>query len=386
MSNQVQSNITKVPLLETPRLLIGLAMLFVPGVYIILILSALFMIAVGGGAIYVAVCLMRQHISIRLMMIPLLMVIGALLGIFAVLKGIVATIWRKPSFEPALILDFRKEPQLGTFIAGLCSRVGTRIPGTVILHAEPTFFVTQGAMQVFGGVVKGRILGIGLPLLAALSQNELRAILAHEMAHFSGNDEKFSSVVRPVYAGAITACVDMQDWIEEADSLSQKLPLLVPRLSLEFYVWLFHILDMRISRTRETRADIIAANTCGSQSFANGLMKVAGLAGAFMSDAANDLINKLYDGHPPANYHFAFRQALPHLNSVADSILRLRCAEGASKYDAHPDIQSRLKSVGTVPETYQDHTAASALLTGFEEYERTLGESFTALLAMHSAK
>ena len=379
------NNQIKMPLPETPYFLTALAMLFVPGVYIILILSALFMIAVGGGVIYGTIGLMRHHMFNRLMIIPILIAIGAAMGTFAVLKGIISTIWRKPSFEPALLLDFYKEPKLGAFIAGLCSRVGTRLPDAVILHAEPTFFVTKGKLQVLGGVANGRVLAIGLPLLAAFSQNELRAVLAHELAHFSGKDEKFSAVAYPVYAGAITTCMEMERWIYEADSLSQKLPLCVPRYALELYVWLFHILDMKISRTREIRADIIAANICGSKSFANGLMKIAGLAGAFMHTATNDLINKMHNSNPPANYHIAFRQALPHLNGVADTQLRMAYVKSASKYDSHPNIPTRLKSLGNVPEKYQDHIVASALLTNFEEYEKTLGEYYMALLAMNAS-
>jgi Zn-dependent protease with chaperone function len=58
----------------------------------------------------------------------------------------------------------------------------------VYLVADVNAFVAQrgGWMELFST----RVMGLGLPLLNALTVSELRAVLSHEFGHYAGGDTK----------------------------------------------------------------------------------------------------------------------------------------------------------------------------------------------------
>jgi Zn-dependent protease with chaperone function len=188
---------------ETPNWLISLALSFVPRVYVVLILSAALVISIGGGLIWLLINLMSANHGINRFTIMLLVGLGCgtIIGTYAVIKAVIHTLWHKPEFEPAIIINPTKEPDLMMFLTRLCKKLETSMPDYMLLHAEPTFYVTQSKIVTFNGNANGRILAIGLPLLGGLTVNELRSVLSHEFAHFTGNDIKYSSTVLPVYTG-----------------------------------------------------------------------------------------------------------------------------------------------------------------------------------------
>lgn len=79
------------------------------------------------------------------------------------------------------------------------------------LYAEPTFFVTQTKAttldEKLGG---GRILASGAPFLYSLGTAELKSILAHEFAHFTGRGTSHSRAVLPVHRFIFTALLALQ--------------------------------------------------------------------------------------------------------------------------------------------------------------------------------
>ncbi|MEN6355983.1 MAG: M48 family metallopeptidase [Armatimonadota bacterium] len=359
-----------------PAILVYISLLFVPGVYILLLGCAAAMLGGTGFVCYWVFTWMTSghRVPVKLLGIVILLMIGALMGCWAVVRGIAATIWSKPQFEPALIVPLNKEPELGKFIAGLCSAVGTGLPDYVMIHAEPTFYVCQSKIETLNGRAKGRILAIGLPLVAGLTINELRAILAHEFAHFSGGDTLYSSRVVPVYSGAVTACATMTECINESDSMSQALPMMAPRFLLDIYLRLFHLINMTISRTREKRADMISALTCGSQSFKIALMKTAGLMPTFWDESAKKIV--MENNPDNCSYYTAFRSSLPKLTDLANAHYKHRLIEVENKYDSHPILQTRLESIPDIVERYTDKGSSSRLLINLEEYEQKLGEFY----------
>lgn len=366
--------------MEPPRFLIGLALLFVPGLYVVLLGSLLAVLGIGGGLIYLCVLGVREVHSGKLIILAVLLGVGVVVGVISVIKGIICSLWPRIQFEPAIAIDFRRERDLGYILAPLCSTVDTRMPNAVILHAEPTFFVMQGKLNTFSGMVQGRVLAIGLPLLAGLTKNEFRAVLAHELAHFSGSDTLYSSTVLPVYEGASTTWEEMTRHMAAADSLSESIPMILPRTALYLYLSAFHYIDMHISRKRELRADAIAVATCGTESFRKGLMKTVGIGGAFHDDRALEAARRAHAAHPP-NYHIGFRAALPQLYPLAKEYCSRAMAEAENLRDSHPSLKRRLDLAASVPERYSDNDPAITLLADLPAYEKQLGEAYTAMLA-----
>lgn len=383
-------NFTSVGVPETPWFLTSVALLFVPGVYLVLLLSGAFFVAVG----LLVLVLMYQIVTSEVHGITFKAVVflgavglGILIGVFAVLKGLLRSVWRRRDFRPALKIDLGREPKLFAFIQNLCEQVGTGLPTAVLLHAEPTFFVQRGKALAFNDAAQGRVLAIGAPLLNALSINEFRAILSHEFAHFTGRDTLYSSMVLPVYAGSLTAAREMANAIENSEreggtAQLLSLPLFLPKLALEGYLKAFHGINMKISRLREKRADTLAALTCGSQAFSSALKKTASLGTVYMSIAPPSIIDALKEKKAFINFYDSFRQKLPELSTFVSECEEKMLAEPEVPFASHPVLSTRLNYLPTVPDRFDDHALCSGLFQNLDEYERELTNGYTQMLGM----
>ncbi len=108
--------------------------------------------------------------------------------------------------EPAELLGIpvaeAQAPGLFALVRELARDQAAAAPQTVVAGAASGFFVTSHpqALPAVGQVTRGRTLHVPLPQLAVLSRAETRAVLAHELAHFSGEDTAYSIHFQPVYA------------------------------------------------------------------------------------------------------------------------------------------------------------------------------------------
>ena len=376
---------------STPRLLILIALLFVPGVYLILVLAAIVPIAfwwVLAGEF--------QRVSSQAEGndgFERLIGWGAIIAAYACLRGIWVTLFHKPRFELAVELDLRNEDKLRSFITEVCESLQTSMPDSVILHAEPTFFVQNGKLKVLNSMVNGKVLAIGLPLLSGLSVNELRAVLLHEFAHFTGNDTVYSSVVLPIYVGTKESTDrllgEMSDDSENIfallTGLIMKIPMLIPYAILRLYLKLFRLVDMKLSRIRERRADIIAALTCGSKTFSNALTKVIRISKAFNTLSREQIVDHLKDGKMYVNYYGAFRQSLPEIWEWSSRFETEALEEKERRFDSHPTLKTRLEYIPVTTERYFNQESAIRLLHFVDSYEKRLTDAYTEVVAVSSA-
>jgi Zn-dependent protease with chaperone function len=193
--------------------------------------------------------------------------------------------------------------------------------------------------------------------------------------------------VLPVYTGigAAAEAMGAAGAIGDPDSTAPSwllLPLLIPSWILTAYLRVFESLDSRISRSREQRADMIAAQTCGTQSFKIGLRKFVGIARTFAEVAPQHILEGLKNQKPYDNYYAVFRQMLPQLApKVREHEKEARSWLGAPGED-HPPLSKRLEYVPEVPERFEDTAPAAALIENLEQYEKTLTENYTCYVVM----
>ena len=62
----------------------------------------------------------------------------------------------------------------------------------MIAGIDDQFFVTEHPVTIQHADWKGRTLFVSLSLLRTMPEDETRAALAHELAHFSGNDTYYT--------------------------------------------------------------------------------------------------------------------------------------------------------------------------------------------------
>jgi hypothetical protein len=184
-------------------------------------------------------------------------------------------------------------------------------------------------------VFKGRSLFVSLSLLKRLTKSEADAVLAHEMAHFSGGDTQFSKQLAPLLTRYV---VYMQALY--AGALSR--PIFYFMLS---YWSMFQLSLSRTRRERELRADRLSAEATSADSVANALVKVAAYSryrarveqGLFERDRA----------HSGLDIAHAVAVGFAEYARGATLTEDLK-AEGAvpHPFDSHPSLTERFENVG----------------------------------------
>jgi len=118
--------------------------------------------------------------------VPVRLVVPMLFGGLAILWGIFPRFDRFTPPGPELLPA--EHPRLFERISRIAQATGQEIPRSVYLVPNVNAWVSRrGGIMGFGS---RPILGIGLPLLAALDVAEVEAVLAHEFGHFHGGDTK----------------------------------------------------------------------------------------------------------------------------------------------------------------------------------------------------
>jgi heat shock protein HtpX len=201
-------------------------------------------------------------------------------------------------------IDESEAPRLYQIVRELTTRAGLPMPRLYMIpQDQPNAFATgrnpqHAAVAVTQGITK------------LLSEDELRGVLAHELAHIKHRDILIQSVASAIGA-AITYLAYMMMWFGGDDESpfglvgSLALVLLAPLAAT--------IIQLSISRQREYAADAGGAAICGNpESLASALLRLEQGAAAIpmrVNQAAEPLyivkpfsaggFSKLFSTHPP---------------------------------------------------------------------------------------
>ncbi len=360
---------------------IFLSLLFVPGVYIVLLLSAVLTIAIGGGVIAGISYICVTYLPVIPTGILFLIGLGSFIGVLGSLKAILSTFKRTKSFEPAMIITMEEHPKLNALVIELAKKMNTKIPDTFILHSKSNFFVANGKIQVLNGVAKGRIMSISTPLLSVLSVNEFRSVIAHEFAHFTGNDTLYSKTVLPIYKGAHTLKQEISNVVNNASENSGfvSIPLFLPLLLVSLYLNAFQKWDMKLSRSREYRADYISASICGKSTFTNALRKAIVIGDVFDSTVDNEILDILQKDKIFVNYFAKFRQELPKFKRELQETEANIFSQQEEVYSSHPPFSARIESLPFTEGEYQESNSNAAinLLENSSSIEEELTKTYS---------
>lgn len=184
-----------------------------------------------------------------------------------------------------LEITAKDEPELFAMIEDIVKEVGTQFPKKVYLSSEvnASVFYNSSFWSMFFPVRKN--LHIGLGLVNSVTQEELKAVLAHEFGHFSQKTMKVGSFVYSVNHVIFNLLYDNDGYDEVVRKWS----------SISNYIALFAVLAVRImdgikwvlgkmygvvnksymalSREMEFHADEIAAHVTGYPPLATALLR-----------------------------------------------------------------------------------------------------------------
>ena len=260
---------------------------------------------------------------------------------------------------PGPIMEPDREPRLFSLIQDVANATGQQMPAEVYLLNDVNAFVAQrGGVMGAGG---RRVMGIGLPLMHAVSIQELKAILAHEFGHYHAGDVRLGPWIYKTRA-AIERTVR---------KLSQNV---LQRLFVA-YGNLFLRLTHAVSRQQEFIADALAARVAGAGAMVSGLRQVHGAAIAFRLYWNSEVGPVLNAGHlPPLIEGFEQFMRSQRVSALVHASVRKEETEGTtSEFDTHPSLRERVEALGAAPRAaVSDPRPALSLLSDPRGWERRL--------------
>ncbi|MCP9206957.1 M48 family metalloprotease [Streptomyces sp. NEAU-Y11] len=257
----------------------------------------------------------------------------------------------RPAGPPAgtVWVSRRGAPELWAVVEELALAVGTRRPDHIRLTTEVNASVTEDAS--FLGLVPGsRTLYLGLPLLAGLPPAQLRAVLAHELGHFSRRHNRFGALAQRGTAGLEAA----RQAIRDASSANDLVRLYAggPLGLVGLYARVFRRLTRPVRRRQELEADREAARVAGADAVADALRSTAVLERLWPEFIVEFLVPmRRARGCAPDDPFRIFAQMAeaPELRELMAEVLDEAVRRPADPDDPHPDLATRLRRLRALP-------------------------------------
>ncbi|MEY4545292.1 MAG: Protease HtpX [Pseudomonadota bacterium] len=361
----------------TPDPRTHLALLFLPGLYLVL-LASIGLILATAALLIVGVVKVFAWFDYAPIGIIGALILGAGSGVWAVARGLFAAVRRARTHCDAIQVSASEAPRLFALLDELARQLGAAVPKNVVLSVGPEFFVTEVDVVGIDRTYRGRTLCLSAPLLHMLTEAELRGVLAHELAHFTGHDTVFSRRFYPVYRGTAVTLTRME---ASAAFGGVGAAALGPSfLLLAQYLRFFATVESRIGRSRELRADREAATLVGNDVMASALLKVHAYAPAWL-DLLAALEQSLADGKRIDNTASYFaREIAPRGDRIAATLASEGTQSWAHPTDSHPPLGERLGALGFTPQrapSLQTGDCAAALISALETKEIQLSGYFS---------
>ncbi len=361
----------------------GQAMPYVP-----LVTSSLtLLVAIGAASscAFFAMTLYRDGVGnrdLKIAVIASLVAIGllwaALLFAWRAYQIARQSVVRPPMSVLGRVQTPAEAPLLWAWVSDIAKRLEALKPDHIVVGLSDGFYVTSHpvTLQPVGETLHGHTLHIPLGHLAVLSEAESASIIAHELAHFAGEDTNYSLRFLPLYDGmerslASTHIQMGENWIEA----------IFLRPAWYFGGFFFNQFDFAVShfsREREFVADTAGAKISGPNVAASALLRsiaIAPVIDAVLQQATRstatgeDAITLAYQyvaTHGFGDPHEHLADVIPHPS------------------DTHPPTLERLRAFGqppgpelfgqatrAVPETAHTHLAQ------FFQSPQTLADTLT---------
>lgn len=287
------------------------------------------------GVLLVALSFWVTALTLNVYSVKLVFITGALavMACFAMLKAMWVKLDDDFSIAGAVIHRDEDAP-FWEDIDAICAKVGTAAPDQLIAGIDDNFFVTEHPITVDGTTHTGRTLYVSLSLLKQLDGAEADAVIAHEMAHFSGQDTTYSKKISPLlgrYAHYLQALADG----------GITLPIYYFMLCFRT---LFELSLRSLSRDREFRADRVAAEATSADAMAGALLRIAAYS-TYRGTVENDLF-KQEEALENANIAEQIEGGFPSYALQFASEDSLGEVATSHPFDTHPKMAQRLEAVG----------------------------------------
>lgn len=318
-----------------------LLFLFRPGLYVA-VSVAVALIAVHAalfiGSIWYGESALTGRVHTGVMLV---IALGAAIGIIGMAKGAFSIVQRAHTMVIGYSLSRTEAPQLWGMVSGLARKLRALEPQHIVVGLDPSFFVTEADVTCLDGTLTGRTLYASLPLSRILRAAEFDAIIGHELAHYKGDDTRFSLRFYPVYRGTSAAIASLQ--LQVGDEGAGAFALLPALAVLTYFMDSFAVAENTLGREREIEADRAGASLTSVDAMATALVKVHAFAGVWSGfDSAAAEAIKAGNFYTNASVLFAGAVAT---NASAKSLEGLADSRMSHPTDSHPPLAVRLAAL-----------------------------------------
>ncbi len=287
------------------------------------------------------------------------------IGLFFV-YAVVRSLWVKIDRPAGLLLSKSDYPKLWQEVEAIADRLKAPRPNEIRLDED---FNASAAQWPRFGILGGyrETLTLGFPLLAGLSVDEARGVIAHEFGHFSGEHGRF---------GVWIYRVD-QTWRQMGKNLAHAgWSGIVFKPFVDWFFPRFAAASFAIRRQHEFEADRASVEVVGAATTAQILTRINPLGDHLQRTFWKSFEREL--GRPGATaVGFASRMMdsmrLPMDPVFVERSVAFSAAQATDYTDTHPSLTDRLAAIGqSVPTELPSQTESSAL-------EAFIGESLPRL-------
>ncbi|MFI6791509.1 M48 family metalloprotease [Nonomuraea sp. NPDC050383] len=254
----------------------------------------------------------------------------------ALVRALIMVSRLKGGEEPGVSVTREQEPVLWQTVEDLAQRVRTAPPAEIRLVPEVNAAVSEDTRFLGLRAVRRRMF-IGLPLLQTLTVDEMRAVLGHELGHYSGAHTRLGA---PIYRGRVSLIATVQGL--NGHPLIQRL--------FTAYAKLYLRISQGISRRQELEADEMAVAIGGRPAMSEALRKIHGTAAAWDVYAQTYLSLTGAGGLRPASVFNGFHALMSDPARQAEVAGLAGRPEETSPYDSHPSLADRLAAIERLPE------------------------------------
>lgn len=308
---------------------------------------------VGQGGLAVWLSYWMTALWFERYFVKLIFVAAAVAGvaIFLVLKAIFRST-REPLVIEGELVRQNDAPEFWQKVRTICQSLQTAPPDQIIGGIDDNFFVVESEVRLDNQTCRGRTLYVSLPLLRTLRRSEADAVLAHEMAHFSGGDTAHSNKL----AARLS---QFRAYLQALHEGGISRPIYFFML---LYWALFQLSLGRSSREREFRADRIASEATSPDDIARSLVKVA----AYSSYRGRVEESLFETNEVQADLDIAGRVALGFSSYASSPKLHedVVAKDFPHPFDTHPPLEARIQAVGAQLSADQFQTVLSEAVDG----------------------
>ena len=290
---------------------------------------------VGQGVLAVALSFWVTAFWAESYYIKLILLAGvlALCAVGLLIKAIFRKLPVYSSFEGRMLTK-DAAPYLWQRVTQMAEKLGIAPPDNIFVGIDDNFFVTEHPVKVGDKPYHGRTLFASLSLLKTLSRTEADAVLAHELAHFSGEDTIYSRRISPL----------LGKYVHYLEALYHG-AISLPIFHFMLFFWNLYQLSLnKLRREREFRADRVGSEITSKQDMGQALVKIAAYC-RYREKVQTDLFGK-EENVEVMDVSVRIENGFPAFMKECVAGTELADSGTPHPFDTHPPLGKRVENLG----------------------------------------